>query len=206
MRRLPAQAYRLMWGMLLLRCGKLLFLCIYSNNMILSNKNTFWNEHIHGCLYYMWLLNQNIYIASSCLGICHNYRRKYPTANVFYTYLCLHPFLWPRWTLASNRSFNENNSDTRKKSGFSRDCWIMRSACRKNNNSDQSLNYYQRRPWASLAHLTHLQLTAEMVWETLPRRSDVHRSCEPSWQPDSVAAPMVLEKRRKHLHSLTGEN
>lgn len=36
------------------------------------------------------------------------------------THLCLQPFLWPRWTLASNRSFKENSSDKRKKSGISR--------------------------------------------------------------------------------------
>ena len=36
-----------------------------------------------------------------------------------HTNLCLHPFLWPRCTLASNRSFKEKSSDTRKKSGFS---------------------------------------------------------------------------------------
>lgn len=50
-----------------------------------------------------------------------------------HTNLCLQPFLWPRCTLASNSSFSEKSSDTRKKSGFSSGWFNIFSAEKTNN-------------------------------------------------------------------------
>lgn len=77
------------------------------------------------------------------------------------TNLCLQPFLWPRCTLASNRSFNEKSSDTRKKSGFSRG-WFIIFSVRRRNYTDESLkknNTDQRcviHPPARLAFVSQL--------------------------------------------------